>query len=219
MSVAQSPDAHARASGEATIVRCSSPPSTTCGASSATPGASTAMAVPLTPMETLAVAVDRRASRIPRRAGRRARPRWQPTTASRAAAPTRSCTCRCTCRSASRWSIDQPRGIRAGRGAAGRRLGSLHEAHHEVMECLGEMIWASQRSGQPPDGAGLPGVRAPARDALDEPLLAADAEPLHGDVVVGAVHRGDRLPRRPRDHLAVQRDRVHLLLPLGAAPP
>ena len=32
------------------------------------------------------------------------------------------------------------------------RRGSLHEAHHEVMECLGEMIWASQRSGAPPDG-------------------------------------------------------------------
>ena len=32
------------------------------------------------------------------------------------------------------------------------RRGSLHEAHHEVMECLGEMIWASQRSGLPPDG-------------------------------------------------------------------
>ena len=33
-----------------------------------------------------------------------------------------------------------------------RMLGSLHDAHHEVMECLGEMIWASQRSGLPPDG-------------------------------------------------------------------
>jgi hypothetical protein len=32
------------------------------------------------------------------------------------------------------------------------RRGSLHEAHHEVMDCLGEMIWASQRSGLPPDG-------------------------------------------------------------------
>ena len=33
-----------------------------------------------------------------------------------------------------------------------RRLGSAHEAQHQVMECLGEMIWASQRSGLPPDG-------------------------------------------------------------------
>ena len=31
-------------------------------------------------------------------------------------------------------------------------LGSAHEAQHQVMECLGEMVWASQRSGRPPDG-------------------------------------------------------------------
>jgi hypothetical protein len=49
-------------------------------------------------------------------------------------------------------SIDQPTGIRhAVQGLAARR-NSLHPAHHEVMECLGEMIWASQRSGLPPDG-------------------------------------------------------------------
>ena len=33
-----------------------------------------------------------------------------------------------------------------------RRLGSAHDAQHEVMECLGEMMWESQRSGRPPDG-------------------------------------------------------------------
>ena len=32
------------------------------------------------------------------------------------------------------------------------RRGSAHEAQHEVMECLGEMLWTSQRSGLPPDG-------------------------------------------------------------------
>ncbi len=32
-------------------------------------------------------------------------------------------------------------------------LGSLHDAHHEAMECLGRMVWESQRSGRPPDGA------------------------------------------------------------------
>jgi hypothetical protein len=32
------------------------------------------------------------------------------------------------------------------------RCGSLHDAHHEAMECLGEMVWTSQRSGLPPDG-------------------------------------------------------------------
>jgi hypothetical protein len=50
-------------------------------------------------------------------------------------------------------SIDQPTGIRQAVQLLAARLGSLHEAHHEVMECLGEMIWASQRSGLPPDGA------------------------------------------------------------------
>jgi hypothetical protein len=48
--------------------------------------------------------------------------------------------------------VDQPRGIRQATELLSRRLGSLHEAHHEVMECLGQMIWASQRSGLPPDG-------------------------------------------------------------------
>ena len=47
-------------------------------------------------------------------------------------------------------SIDQPRGIRQAVELLAARRGSLHDAHHEVMECLGEMIWESQRSGQPP---------------------------------------------------------------------
>jgi hypothetical protein len=49
-------------------------------------------------------------------------------------------------------SIDQPRGIRDAVQALAARRGSLHDAHHEVMEALGEMVWASQRSGQPFDG-------------------------------------------------------------------
>jgi hypothetical protein len=49
-------------------------------------------------------------------------------------------------------SIDQPRGIRQAVDLLAQRLGSPHAAHHEVMECLGEMLWTSQRSGQPPDG-------------------------------------------------------------------
>jgi len=48
--------------------------------------------------------------------------------------------------------IDQPSGIRQAVELLAARHGSLHAAHHEVMECLGEMIWASQRSGLPPDG-------------------------------------------------------------------
>jgi hypothetical protein len=49
-------------------------------------------------------------------------------------------------------SIDQPRGIKQAIELLAARRGSLHEAHHEAMECLGEMVWASQRSGMPPDG-------------------------------------------------------------------
>jgi Domain of unknown function (DUF1841) len=49
-------------------------------------------------------------------------------------------------------SVDQPRGIRQAVELLAARRGSLHEAHHEVMECLGEMVWTSQRSGLPPDG-------------------------------------------------------------------
>ena len=49
-------------------------------------------------------------------------------------------------------SIDQPPGIRAAHDALVRRLGE-HDAHHQIMECLGEMIWASQRNNAAPDGA------------------------------------------------------------------
>lgn len=49
-------------------------------------------------------------------------------------------------------AIDQPRGIKQAFELLAARRGSAHEAHHEVMECLGEMIWASQKSGLPPDG-------------------------------------------------------------------
>ena len=48
--------------------------------------------------------------------------------------------------------IDQPTGIRQAVSLLATRRNALHQAHHEVMECLGEMIWASQRSGLPPDG-------------------------------------------------------------------
>jgi hypothetical protein len=49
-------------------------------------------------------------------------------------------------------AIDQPRGIKQAFELLAARRGSAHEAQHDVMECLGEMIWASQRSGLPPDG-------------------------------------------------------------------
>jgi hypothetical protein len=49
-------------------------------------------------------------------------------------------------------SIDQPIGIRDAFSQLVRRLGDRHAAMHEVMDCLGEMIWTSQRNGTPLDG-------------------------------------------------------------------
>jgi len=49
-------------------------------------------------------------------------------------------------------AIDQPTGIRQAVELLAARRGGLHAAQHEVMDCLGEMVWASQRSGLPPDG-------------------------------------------------------------------
>ena len=50
-------------------------------------------------------------------------------------------------------SIDQPRGIRQAVELLTHRRNSLHAAHHETMECLGRMVWESQRAGRAPDGA------------------------------------------------------------------
>ncbi len=50
-------------------------------------------------------------------------------------------------------SIDQPAGIRGAFDTLVARLGSAHAAQHEVMECLGTMLWESQRGGRAPDGA------------------------------------------------------------------
>lgn len=49
-------------------------------------------------------------------------------------------------------SIDQPRGIRQAVELLAHRRNSLHLAHHDTMDCLGTMIWESQRAGRPPDG-------------------------------------------------------------------
>lgn len=49
-------------------------------------------------------------------------------------------------------SIDQPRGIRQAVELLTARLDSLHDAHHIVMECLGQMIWDSQQNKAPTDG-------------------------------------------------------------------
>ena len=49
-------------------------------------------------------------------------------------------------------SIDQPRGIRQAVELLAAKRNSLHDAHHEAMDCLGQMVWESQRAGRPPDG-------------------------------------------------------------------
>lgn len=49
-------------------------------------------------------------------------------------------------------SIDQPFGIRAAFTRLAQRLDSRHEAMHVVMECLGEELWKSQRTGAAIDG-------------------------------------------------------------------
>ena len=49
-------------------------------------------------------------------------------------------------------SIDQPRGIRQAVELLTHQRNSLHRAHHDAMECLGKMLWESQRAGRPPDG-------------------------------------------------------------------
>ena len=50
-------------------------------------------------------------------------------------------------------SIDQPKGIRKAVELLAVKRNSLHDAHHEAMDCLGQMVWESQRAGRPPDGA------------------------------------------------------------------
>jgi len=48
-------------------------------------------------------------------------------------------------------SIDQPPGIAARFGALIARHGGRHEALHQALECLGEVMWRAQRDGLPPD--------------------------------------------------------------------
>ena len=50
-------------------------------------------------------------------------------------------------------SIDQPPGIRQAVELLVRRLGDLHAAHHEVMDCLGLMLSDAQARGSAPDGS------------------------------------------------------------------
>jgi hypothetical protein len=50
-------------------------------------------------------------------------------------------------------SIDQPPGIRAAIEALAARRGSMHDARHDVMDCLAEVIWQAQRNAVPFDNA------------------------------------------------------------------
>jgi uncharacterized protein DUF1841 len=50
-------------------------------------------------------------------------------------------------------SIDQPIGVAGSFAALAAKRGDRHEAMHDAMECLGEMVWRSQRDHAPPDAA------------------------------------------------------------------
>lgn len=48
---------------------------------------------------------------------------------------------------------DRPRGIALVYRELAGRLGDALEAEHRMIDCLGEALWRSQRSGSPPDEA------------------------------------------------------------------
>lgn len=48
-------------------------------------------------------------------------------------------------------SIDQPPGVARRFGDLLAKTGDRHEALHEAIDCLGEMIWRSQKDKAPPD--------------------------------------------------------------------
>ena len=45
-------------------------------------------------------------------------------------------------------SVDQPPGVKAAHDALAQRVGP-HDAAHDIMECLGEVVWEAQRLGTP----------------------------------------------------------------------
>lgn len=48
-------------------------------------------------------------------------------------------------------SIQQPLGITAIYQKLIKKHGDAHKAEHQMMECLGQILWQSQQLGQPPD--------------------------------------------------------------------
>jgi hypothetical protein len=53
---------------------------------------------------------------------------------------------------AEQMSIDQPPGIRAAFEQLAARHGDRHAALHDILDCLGEMVWRANRDNAPPDG-------------------------------------------------------------------
>jgi hypothetical protein len=51
-------------------------------------------------------------------------------------------------------SIDQPAGVRGAFDEVLRKSATRHDALHTALECLGEMVWKSQRDGAPADAQG-----------------------------------------------------------------
>jgi len=52
-------------------------------------------------------------------------------------------------------SIDQPPGIRSVFRRLAARAGDEHDAMHEVMECLGRVLWEAQRGTMPADAQAI----------------------------------------------------------------
>ena len=50
-------------------------------------------------------------------------------------------------------TIDHPPGIRAAVDTLAAKHGSMHDARHDVMDCLAEMIWQAQRNATGLDNA------------------------------------------------------------------
>ena len=48
-------------------------------------------------------------------------------------------------------ATDLPPGFRQAFAAVAKRTGSVHEAEHQIMECLAEALWEAQRAARPPD--------------------------------------------------------------------
>mgnify|MGYP006270593041 CR=1 FL=1 len=46
-------------------------------------------------------------------------------------------------------SIDQPPGIKQIAESLSQKLGSMHAAQHQMMDCLGQVMWEAQREGKP----------------------------------------------------------------------